>query len=197
MWCCGLEAGRHNHFQWRSLLWLLLAPIHYQTSTSQGKEQEGSLATTEEESKSVSLFYVLYLCHLVSPTGFTDFITPWAPAVGQSLQREKKKKKSKRNNSNCNRLNYLSFMGDWSLVLETCGQKTLNHVTQKSNEGQSQLASRQRIRRAHKSLLPGLPRRLWQTPASLPCLELPAPFRRVRHDAHGIGRPLLSRQALC
>lgn len=89
----------------------------------------------------------LDICPIIPPlignlAGLTHLLAPWSPAVGQNLL------KNKKNHNNSNRLNYLSarVTGVEQLpVLTACGRETLNCITQKSNEGWSQLTSSQQL----------------------------------------------------
>lgn len=84
-------------------------------------------------------------------------------------------------------------------VLTACGRDTPNCVTQKSNEGRSQLVSRQWLRReaqGHTQITAAGAAPEAAVSPQQSHTELPAPFKGIRHSAHGTGEPPWSCQAL-
>lgn len=162
MRCCCLEVGKHQVFQQGRSFCLLLARIHCQTSPFP-RQRARSL---------------LDICPIIPPltgnlAGLTHLLAPRAPAVGQSLQ------KNKKNRNNSNRLNYLSCTGDRSWAVASFNSLWSRNTELHHPEVKWGLVMTR--------FTPAAPGEAQGTHKSR--VELPAPFKGVRHEAHGTSRP--------
>lgn len=138
MWCSGLEADRHEDVQWKSSFSLQPAPTYHQTSPSLGKKQEGSLTRTEDWSTYMPLSHVFQGVSLVSPSSLHH-------RIQQLVKISRKGRKIIIVTGSIISAAWVTG-ADQLPVLTACGQETSNCVTQKSNEGWSQLVSHQQLR---------------------------------------------------